>query len=238
VRSYKQRCGLAKALDVVGDRWTLLIVRELLIRTACRYTDLRAGLPGIATNLLADRLRELEEAGIVVSKPEPPPIATTLFRLTERGRELQESLLKLGQWGAPLLAQSTKGETLQPHWLVLPLKLLLVDHAPHEPKLCIDLRMNHESIAIEVSKGKIDVRLGTSEHPTTVVTGKPEAILQLLGGRIDFAAALASGVKVDGPAEILRRVVPIMRADPLKNAGPGTRVPRASSPKTSLAAAS
>jgi DNA-binding HxlR family transcriptional regulator len=229
MRSYKQRCGLAKALDLVGDRWTLLIVRELLIRTACRYTDLRAGLPGIATNLLADRLRELEEAGIVVSNLEPPPIATTLFRLTERGRDLQESLLKLGQWGAPLLGQSVKGETLQPHWLVLPLKLLLVDHTPHEPKLCIDLRMNHESIAIEVSKGKIDVRLGTSEHPTTVVTGKPEVILQLLAGRIDFAAASAAGVNFDGPPEVLRRVVPVVRADPLKNERPGTRVRRASS---------
>ena len=85
MRSYGQFCGLAKALDVIGDRWTLLIVRELLIRGACRYTDLRNGLPGIATNLLAERLRELEEAGVIEREEAPPPIATTLFRLTPRG---------------------------------------------------------------------------------------------------------------------------------------------------------
>src|SRR6185295_293446 len=85
MRSYKQYCALAKALDVVGDRWTLLIVRELLIRGRCRYTDLRNGLPGIATNLLADRLREMEQSGLVSREEAPPPIATTLFQLTPRG---------------------------------------------------------------------------------------------------------------------------------------------------------
>ena len=90
MRSYGQYCAVAKALDVVGDRWSLLIVRELLLREACRYTDLLEGLPGIATNLLADRLRELESAGVVCREGAPPPIAATLFRLTDRGRELQE----------------------------------------------------------------------------------------------------------------------------------------------------
>ena len=89
MRSYAQYCGLARALDVVGDRWTLLIVRELLIGGACRYTDLQHGLPGIATNLLADRLRQLEEQGIVAREAAPPPVATTLFRLTPRGEELR-----------------------------------------------------------------------------------------------------------------------------------------------------
>ena len=82
MRSYGQNCALAKALDVVGDRWTLLIVRELMIRDRCRYTDLRNGLPGIATNLLAERLNEMEQAGLVTPEAAPPPIATTLFQLT------------------------------------------------------------------------------------------------------------------------------------------------------------
>jgi DNA-binding HxlR family transcriptional regulator len=208
MRSYQQRCGLAKALDVIGDRWTLLIVRELLIRGACRYTDLRSGLPGIATNLLADRLREMEQAGIVVSKAEPPPIATTLFRLTDRGRDLQESLLKLGQWGAPLLAKRLKAEALQPHWLVLPLKLLLVDRSRSDPKGCIQLQVDHESIVIEADNGVIEVRLGTNAHPDVVVTGKPDPILQLLSGRINSAAASEAGVRVQGPLQVLQRVIP------------------------------
>src|SRR5438128_7184473 len=102
--SYDQYCALAKALDIVGGRWTLLIVRALLIRGACRYTDLRNGLPGVATNLLVARLRELEQAGIVEREEAPPPIATTLFCLTKRGKELEPVLMTLGRWGAPLLA--------------------------------------------------------------------------------------------------------------------------------------
>ncbi|HEY6225275.1 MAG TPA: helix-turn-helix domain-containing protein, partial [Gemmatimonadales bacterium] len=82
MRTYAQYCGLARALDVVGDRWTLLIVRELLLRESCRYTDLLSGLPGIATNLLAGRLADLEAAGVIVREEAPPPIATTIYRLT------------------------------------------------------------------------------------------------------------------------------------------------------------
>jgi DNA-binding HxlR family transcriptional regulator len=208
MRSYKQRCGLAKALDVVGDRWTLLIVRELLIRGPCRYTDVRKGLPGIATNLLAERFRELEDADIVIREEAPPPIAATLFRLTERGRELEKALLQLGRWGAPLLAHRVKGESLQPHWLVLPLKLVLVDGRPEDPDVNIELRAGGELITIAASDGAIDVRLCAAESPAAVVTGKPETILHLFAGRIDLPAALAAGLRWEGAAEILGRVVP------------------------------
>src|SRR5215831_13850090 len=103
MRSYNEYCAVAQALDVVGERWSLLIVRELLIRGPSRYTDLRSGLPGIATNLLADRLRELEQAGVVRRHEAPPPVATTLFELTDRGRELEPVLNALGRWGGPLV---------------------------------------------------------------------------------------------------------------------------------------
>src|SRR5437660_11334834 len=88
MRSYRQYCALARALDLVGDRWTLLIVRELGLRGPSRYTDLQHGLPGIATNMLADRLREMEDAGIVRRDPAPPPVATALSQLTARGQAL------------------------------------------------------------------------------------------------------------------------------------------------------
>src|ERR1700751_2509931 len=96
MKTYGQICPVAKALDVIGERWSLLIVRELLLRGACRYTDLRAGLPGIATNLLADRLRELESAGLVRREEAPPPVATTLFHLTPAGLELEPVLQAIG----------------------------------------------------------------------------------------------------------------------------------------------
>ncbi len=98
-RPCHENCPIAEALDVIGRRWTLLIVHELLTREACRYTDLRAGLPNIATNLLATRLREMQEAGIVEREEAPPPIARTLYRLTPRGRALQPVLKELERWG-------------------------------------------------------------------------------------------------------------------------------------------
>ncbi len=85
MRSYGQYCSIARALDVVGDRWTLLIVRELLLQGPCRFTDLKNGLPGIATNLLSTRLKELEEAGLISREDAPPPVATVLYTLTENG---------------------------------------------------------------------------------------------------------------------------------------------------------
>ncbi len=105
MRSYDEYCAIAKSLDVVGDRWTLLIVRELALRGACRYTDLRNGLPGIASNLLAERLRDLERAGVIAREDAPPPIATTLFRLTPRGEQLRPVLDDLFRWGLPLMTR-------------------------------------------------------------------------------------------------------------------------------------
>src|SRR5947208_1434559 len=107
MRSYGEYCAVAKSLDVVGDRWTLLIVRELVLRGACRYTDLRNGLPGIASNLLADRLRELEHAGVIAREDAPPPIATTLFRLTPPGEQLRPVPDGLARGAVPL----TTGQT-------------------------------------------------------------------------------------------------------------------------------
>jgi DNA-binding HxlR family transcriptional regulator len=208
MRSYKQSCGLAKALDLVGDRWTLLIVRELLIRGACRYTDIRNGLPGIATNLLAERLEELEQSGIIVSKLEAPPIATTLFRLTERGRQLEPALLSLGAWGAPLLANRAKDEEFQSHWLVLPLKLLLVDNSPQQSRTSLELRMTHQTIAVTAENGKIDVRLGDAQSPAAVLSGEGQVILQMLAGRVSLTNAKTQGLSLQGSAAALRRFIP------------------------------
>ena len=110
MRSYGQYCSVAKALDVVGDRWTLLVIRELLLQGPCRYTDLKNGLPGIATNLLSDRLRELEAAGLVLREEAAPPVATTLFRLTEAGAGLEPALEALGAWGIRYMTQPADGD--------------------------------------------------------------------------------------------------------------------------------
>ena len=107
-RKYDQGCGSAHALDLIGDRWALLVVRELLLGPK-RFTDLRDGLPGIGPNVLTQRLKELEEIGVLRRRVLPPPAASTVYELTEWGQELEEVLVRLGRWGArsPSMENST-----------------------------------------------------------------------------------------------------------------------------------
>lgn len=211
MRSYGQYCGLAKALDVIGDRWTLLIVRELLIRERCRYTDLRDGLPGIATNLLADRLREMETAGIIAREEAPPPVATMLYRLTERGRELEPVIHQLGRWGGPLVAQRSKRDAFRSHWLALPLGIHLRDKTPRRPPIAIQLRCGDEPMVVETAEGTVRTRPGSVANPDATLTGTPEVLVAFLTGKVGLTAARAAGLKVEGDQEALRRVVPEKR---------------------------
>jgi len=208
VRSYRQHCALAKALDLIGDRWTLLIVRELLIRGACRYTDLLDGLTGIATNLLVNRLRELEEAGILNREEAPPPIATALFRLTPRGEELEPIVYQLGLWGAPLLANSPKSDVFRPHWLILPARHSLRDHRPDQPPVKLEIRSGGQVIAIEAVDGSVHTRLGGVDRPDAVLSGKPQLIAAVLLGKLDLHHARAAGLRYTGDPGVLRRVQP------------------------------
>ena len=207
MRSYGQFCGLAKALDVIGDRWTLLIVRELLIRGACRYTDLRNGLPGIATNLLADRLRELEEAGILLREEAPPPIATTLFRLTPRGAALEPVVEQIGRWGAPLLDLAPNTDVFCSHWIAMPARHLR-DSEPNGPPVRIELRAGDEPVTIEAANGTVRVRPGPAESPDVVLTGSPRLLKAVLRGQMEIEHACAAGLQLTGNAAAMRRLQP------------------------------
>ena len=175
MRSYGQYCSVAKALDVVGDRWTLLIVRELLLQGPCRYTDLKNGLPGIATNLLSDRLRELETAGLVRREEAAPPVATTLFYLTDAGAELEPVLDALGGWGIRYMAQPDDGDEFRSHWFAFPVSLFLHDSDPGGPATSIELRTAGRPAVIEVSGGSVRTRLGTVPSPEPGPRGSPAA---------------------------------------------------------------
>ena len=208
MRTYGHYCAVAKALDVVGDRWTLLIVRELLLRGPCRYTDLRHGLPGIATNLLVDRLRELEEAGIIRREAAPPPIATTLFQLTERGEQLAPVLHALGRWGAALMAEPAPDAEFRSHWLAFPAEHLLADRTPDRPPISIEVRTGDQPMLLETVDGGIHARPGAGAHPDAVLSGHPGPILGLLTGRLDLAEAEARGLRLEGDIDAVRRVQP------------------------------
>ena len=208
MRSYDEYCAIAKSLDVVGDRWTLLIVRELVLRGACRYTDLRNGLPGIATNLLADRLRELEQAGVIAREDAPPPIATTLFHLTQRGEHLRPVLDALFRWGAPLMTEQDPGDAVRSHWLAGALEVMLTDREPDGVPLTVVLQTADEPIVIEAHDGTIHTRLGPADRADVTLTGPPKPILGLLLGLLELADAKASGITYQGDPAVLERIRP------------------------------
>ena len=205
MRSYGQYCGLAKALDVVGDRWTLLIVRELLIGES-RYTDLLKGLPGIATNLLASRLEEMEQAGLVSREALPPPAATTVFRLTPRGEALRPVVRALGEWAGPLMTGRAKDECARTRWMVLPAQFYLQDRLPKDKPVAIQINGGDESMVIESRDGRVKARTGVIEDPDLTLNGSPELALGIMMGRLTAADAKTRGLKIQGDERLLQRL--------------------------------
>jgi DNA-binding HxlR family transcriptional regulator len=209
VRSYGQYCAIAKSLDVVGDRWSLLIVRELMLAGPSRYTDLRNALPGIATNLLAERLRELADAGIVRSEDAPPPVAATLYGLTDRGRALEPVLRELGRWGVPMMAAGpADGDAFRSHWLAFPVSEFLADHAPAEPPAAIGLLSGEEPATISIRDGTVELVRGRADAPDLALSGSPHVIVGLLAGELDIERARTLGLEVEGDESLLARVQP------------------------------
>ncbi len=208
MKSYRQYCGLAKALDVIGDRWDLLIVRELLARSPARYTDLHNGLPGIATNLLADRLRDLEAAGVVRRFQAPPPVATTVFELTARGEDLWPAVRELGRWGRPLLAEPADEDEFRIHWLAVPARLHLIDHQPGRPPVTLVLRSGGAALTFATSGGAVRSRPGDADAPDLVLAGPPQLIVGVLVGKLSLAEARARGLDADGDLAVLSRLRP------------------------------
>ena len=206
MRSYGEYCAIAQSLDVLGERWTLLIVRELLIRGSCRYTDIQNGLPGIPTNLLAERLRGMEKAGIIYREAAPPPVATTLFHLTERGKELKPVLDSLGKWGRPLVTRPIGDDSFRSHWLKLPLEAHLKDTRPDQPPITVELRTGDEPMILQTVEGAVRVTPGHARNPDAVVTGTGSQVLGLLTGKLDLAEARRRGLQLEGAEAAVDRV--------------------------------
>jgi DNA-binding HxlR family transcriptional regulator len=206
MRSYDEYCAIAKSLDVVGDRWTLLIVRELALRGPSRYTDLRNGLPGIASNLLADRLRELERAGVIAREDAPPPIATALFHLTPRGDQLRPVLDGLFHWGMPLMTEQNPQDAVRSHWLAGALESMLTDREPDAPPIALELQTGDQPITVQAHDGAINTRLGPAENPDATLSGPPKPVMGLLLGYLELDDAKASGIGYQGDPKVLDRI--------------------------------
>ncbi|MFI7014599.1 winged helix-turn-helix transcriptional regulator [Streptomyces sp. NPDC050164] len=189
-RSYGQYCGLARALDVIGARWSLLIVRELLVGPA-RYSELLAGLPGISTNLLIDRLRELEEAG-VVQRTLDTDRNSVAYMLTPWGSELRTAVGALVNWSTPLMISGPQEDSFRTHWLVVALDSLLRDRRSDEPTT-VGLAVDDAIVTVSVDRTGVRVELCRGEAPATVLRGDPAVVLGLASGMLTVEQAIAGG---------------------------------------------
>ena len=201
MRSYRQYCGLARGLDVIGDRWVLLIVRELLPGPR-RYGELFDGLPGIATNLLADRLRSMEADGLVTKQDHDR------YALTDRGEGLRDVVYAIGRWAYPLMGEQTEGESFRSHWIAHPIAALFPGEDASRPELTIEVRCGDEPMTVRSSGGLVRVQHGTAAAPDLVLTGPPDAIVGLIARRIDVDEAKARGVAITGDPRRLRKLRP------------------------------
>ncbi|MEU2351736.1 helix-turn-helix domain-containing protein [Streptomyces misionensis] len=208
MRTYGQYCSVARALDVVGDRWTLLIVRELLLQGSCRFTDLKRGLPGIAPNLLSTRLKELEEVGLITRRDAPPPVATVLYTLSEDGLALKPVLKALGLWGLRFMSEERPGDAFRAEWLAYAPEWFTSDAEPSGPPAVIQLIADGESAVIELRDGEVHTRLGRAADPELVLEGPPRAVLGLLSGLIDLERAEQIGLSAAGRTDLLARLRP------------------------------
>jgi DNA-binding HxlR family transcriptional regulator len=179
-RSYGQFCGLARALDLVGERWAFLVVRELALGPQ-RFKDLLNGLPGVSTNVLASRLRQLERNGIVERRVLPPPAGSTVYELTEYGRDLEPAMLALGRWGARSLG--ARGErTLRSPWLALALKAMFRPEAADGRSRTYEIRLQEGSFVARVRRRSLEVSAGSAADADLVLEAEDDALVALLAG--------------------------------------------------------
>jgi DNA-binding HxlR family transcriptional regulator len=185
VKQYGQYCPMAHALDLVGERWSLLIVRELLEEGPLRYTDLHCRLVGCGTNILAARLKHLEQAGVVHRRQLPPPAASTVYELTEYGEALRPVMHQLAHWGARSLGPPVSPGALESGWLPGALRIAL---PPTEE--CIEFRVGDE--VAHVAEG--EAHAGCAEDPAAVIEGDVAAFYELMVNR-DVNAVAVRGSK-------------------------------------------
>lgn len=195
-RSYRQYCGVARALDLVGERWALLVIRELVLGPK-RFTDLREGLPGIASNVLTDRLRQLERDGVVARRRLPPPAASTVYELTDYGQELVPVMLALGRWGASTMGARAPEQAIRSEWLALALKAFY-EPAPGLAKT-IGLDLAGTQFTLRLDAGSLGVAPGVDGPVDLMIAADPELFIQFLAG-----APVSVGA--EGDSELLERL--------------------------------
>ena len=195
MKRYDQYCPVAHALELIGERWSLLVVRELM-HGPKRYTDLVDHLPGIGTNILASRLRDLEACGIVAKRTLPPPAASRVYELTDYGRELKSVMRELALWGARSLGPPTDDAELFPGWLANAVDVVL---APLAPRGRFEFRCGDDVASLVDGEAQAEA----IEEPDVVVTGDAEGFFYL------FTERRFDGVAVEGDGALLEQLLDV-----------------------------
>ena len=190
-RSYGDPCGIARALDVVGDRWALLVVRELVLGPR-RFTDLRVQLPGIATDVLSQRLRQLEQAGVLQPVALPAPAGGRAYELTTRGRELEPVLHALGRWGSRQGLEAARHEMTVDAFAVA-LSTVFDPVRARDLQATLALVVDGDSLVAEVHDGLLELRRGIADQPHARIEGTVGALREVLWRRRPLTEAEAEG---------------------------------------------
>lgn len=211
-KSYHQFCGLARSLDVIGERWTLLVIRELMFGPR-RFVDLLEALPGIGSNTLTTRLRALEEDGLITRETLPPPAASTVYQLTPAGQELEAVVIALGRWGMRRLDAGEAGDVFRPEWMLFGLKLAVEPHSADLADCEYQFRIDGSPILLRVRGGRVEVTATVSAAPDITLQTDGATIKDVGLGRLTPEEAVAAGrIQVEGNLELLAPLLAMMAA--------------------------
>jgi DNA-binding HxlR family transcriptional regulator len=204
---YGQSCAIARGLEVLGGRWTLLIVRELLIGPR-RFTDIEQNLPGIPSSLLGDRLRELETTGLVRKRRLPRPAPSVVYELTDAGRALDEVVLAIGRWGSLFARRAAADDASRPEWQLYALKGAFRPEAAARVNRTIEMQFGDHVVTAKVRRGRLKLSEGSAVAPDLVVKTEFRTFTDLVAGRLTLADARRRGLttlegKTSGHTELL-----------------------------------
>jgi DNA-binding HxlR family transcriptional regulator len=207
MRTYGDGCAIARALDLVGERWALLVVRELLLGPK-RHTDLRRGLPNASPNVLSERLRELERAGVVRRRKLPPPAGSRVYELTDWGLELEQIVISLGRWAARSPTPPSDAPIVSADSIILALRALFDSGAAHGLRASYELRLGEDRFRIELADDEIEVARGDANQADATIDTDPDTLDAVLWGGRPLADAQRSGtMTINGDTAAVERFV-------------------------------
>ncbi|HEX6354059.1 winged helix-turn-helix transcriptional regulator [Actinophytocola sp.] len=206
-RTYNQYCATARTLDLVGERWTLLLIRDLLTGPK-RFGDLQRSLRGMGTGLLAARMKHLEREGLVAKVTLPPPARTPAYTLTEAGKELGPAVLALARWGTKwAMGERRDGETFHPGWAVLAMEAFFDPSAADGVRAVYEFRVDDEVFHTRIADGAVEAQHGPAQLPDATLEMTADVLVRITEGHMTLAEAIRNrAVAVSGDKEALRRL--------------------------------